>query len=90
MNGIEDVDEQDELKLTRLFLARGADIFKCERQGNAPLHEAAKANHELTAKLLVPRGAAVDARNKGEETPLFIAAASDSDDVVQVLIEFRS
>jgi len=52
-----------------------------------PLHTSAQRNAVGVARLLIDRGAGVDAKAKAGMTPLHIAAGNDAHEMVQLLIE---
>ena len=54
--------------------------------GNTALHYAAAADHTKSAFILLNKGAAIDARNKGQETPLHRAAARGSLRTAKLLV----
>lgn len=53
-----------------ILLDLGADVHRGERAGGTPLHSAAGAHNDENARLLLARGARVDALDKGGFTPL--------------------
>jgi len=52
-----------------------ADVNAIDRNGDTPLHAAARGCHRRVAELLLAKGAKIDARNFAGETPLFAAAS---------------
>jgi uncharacterized protein len=78
--------------LARLFLDRGADVnarSKSETvaRANTPLHAAAANRHVQVAALLLERGADVNAKDGHGFTPLALAANSQSDLLMLMLLE---
>ena len=65
---------------------RGAAVNATDSQGLTPLHFAAWKNTPDVAKLLMDRGAAVNATIKGN-TPLHVAASYNAPDVAKLLID---
>ena len=53
--------------------------------GFSPLHWAAKYGQYKIAELLIHRGARVNVVNKGDDTPLHLAAAHGHHDVVRLV-----
>src|SRR2546421_715796 len=67
----------------RRLVERGAHI---DRPGWSPLHYAAPGPQPAVVKLLLDRGAAVDARSPNRTTPLMMAAQYGSEASVDVLL----
>ncbi|KAF8245041.1 hypothetical protein K440DRAFT_663078 [Wilcoxina mikolae CBS 423.85] len=57
--------------------------------GDTPLHVVARLGHETMTKLLVERGANVDAENVSNETPLQIASSLGYQTLAQTLLEAK-
>ena len=53
--------------------------------GFSPLHWCCKEGHAKLAELLVGRGARINATNRGDDTPLHLAAAHGHKDIVQLV-----
>jgi uncharacterized protein len=72
----------------RLLLEHGADVAAAARNGMQvqPLHAAIASGHADTSRLLLERGAAVNARQQAGYTPLMGAAAAGRRDLVDLLI----
>lgn len=72
-------------------LDRGADVnSKAQSLIHAertPLHEAAALNRAEIMKLLIERGADVDARDENGATPLHLAATRRSIDAIDILLD---
>uniref|UniRef100_A0A0D9ZBM0 Uncharacterized protein n=1 Tax=Oryza glumipatula TaxID=40148 RepID=A0A0D9ZBM0_9ORYZ len=73
----------------KYFLDKGADPNKKYAEGFAPLHEAAKIGHVGIARLLLSKGASVDA-SSSEGTPLHVAASNGKSSIVQILLEHHA
>ena len=76
------------------LLTRGAptdsDWYTRERSGLTPLMEACESNHPLTAEHLLKWGAAVDARDKNNNTALHYAYVNNAADCVRLLLAHNS
>ncbi|KAK8130582.1 hypothetical protein PG999_002962 [Apiospora kogelbergensis] len=89
----EDVDEGSEYptatsieRLIRIFTQLGADVNRRDKQGNTPLHEAAKrGNLSATRALLRVPGIEVSACNESKLTPLDFARVDLNERVVKAL-----
>ncbi|MCC6070784.1 ankyrin repeat domain-containing protein [Massilia sp. GCM10020059] len=66
------------------LLERGAAV---NRKGWSPLHYAAAGGADDIARILIDRGAAINARAPGGLTPLMMAAREGQDSAVAVLLE---
>jgi len=75
--------------IVRLLLERGADPGGAGHISPfaAPLHTAAAANQLEIARLLIEKGAPIDARQQGGYTPLMIACVQGRRDIVDLLLE---
>ncbi|RYP16766.1 hypothetical protein DL767_010132 [Monosporascus sp. MG133] len=87
-----DVQEADEGALRvmddLLIEDKGAAIeAKYKEYGQAPLSWAAGEGHEALVRLLVEKGAAIEAKDKEGRTPLSWAAAKGHEAVVRLLVE---
>ncbi len=69
------------------LLTNGADPRCVDSQGNTPLHYAARAAQPIVAALLCDAAAPIDAVNHDGQTPLAIACAAGSRDLVRFLLE---
>ncbi|MDA1164824.1 MAG: ankyrin repeat domain-containing protein [Planctomycetota bacterium] len=79
---------RDDLAETKRLLDRNARINERRPQGGStPLSSAALHGHLEIVKLLIQRGAKVDATNEDGNTPLHVAAFLCRTDVVQLLLE---
>jgi len=74
-------------EVVRLLLERGANPNAKDKDGETPLHEAAKNGHVDVVKLLLEKGADLNARDYMGRTPLHYAAENGHVDVVKLLLE---
>lgn len=74
---------RDQTALVQRLLNRGAQV---NRPGWSPLHYAASAPDDGALKLLLQRGAAVDARAPNGMTPLMMAASEGPSTAVELLL----
>jgi ankyrin repeat protein len=78
-------------EVAELLLANGAVVDARDRWGNTPLHMAASAGYREVVEVLLAHGADVNAkappiaRTGGDWTPMYDAASSHHDDVVDLL-----
>jgi ankyrin repeat protein len=77
-------------EIAQLLIDSGADVEGATSPavgGDQPLHlAAARPSSASTAKLLIKRGARLDARNKAGKTPLIAAVMADNFEVADVLL----
>lgn len=75
--------------LVRALIAAGADASVCDKEGNTPLHWAARAGDVGTAELLLLRNCPKDAENNRGETALHwgMRAGRAGMSVVSILLE---
>ncbi len=66
---------------------RKPSINRKDKNGNTPLHLAARRNNEAIVKLLLSKGADVNARNNRGVTPLHLAARHADLEIVKRLVE---
>jgi ankyrin repeat protein len=78
--------KSDCTEIVRILLDGGAQVNESET-GFTPLHAAAFAGNLETVKLLVSRGANVNARNSAKQTPLALAKKRTSEEIQKYLIE---
>lgn len=84
------VYEGDSEKVRRL-LDSGANIEERDPlDGSTPLYAAAEMRKEGIVRLLIERGANIEARNSRGETPLIVAAVMGSLPIVQQLIDAKA
>jgi ankyrin repeat protein len=76
--------QEGDADVVEALLKAGADANKADDDGNAPLSGAASAP---IAKMLIERGADVNATNNLGETALLTAALDDRADVVEALLQ---
>jgi len=67
--------ERDVTEMATLALTGGDDVNAADVRGDTPLHYAARNGLNRVVELLVTQGAALDARNRGRETPAETAEA---------------
>lgn len=83
--------EDDNLEKAIDALDRGADVNSKSQSlihaVRTSLHEAAALNRTEIMKLLIERGADVDARDENGVTPLHLAAARQSHDAIEILLD---
>ena len=72
-------------EIVRVLLEGGAKVNESET-GFTPLHAAAFTGSLETVKLLVSRGANVNARNSAKQTPLALAKKRTSEEIQKYLI----
>ncbi len=67
-----------------------ADI--CDKKRNTPLHSAGRACEIETCRILLNKGASLEATNEAGETPLHLAAEENNLEVIELFVEskFRS
>ncbi|KAI1110439.1 ankyrin repeat-containing domain protein [Nemania sp. NC0429] len=76
----------DDLGLVMLLLEKGANPNACDEDGEAPLHNAARAGYARVARLLLKGNADPDTVSSDGVTALHIAAKHGHDAVVRVLL----
>ena len=72
---------------TKQIKTSGAKINAKDKDGDTPLHAAAKKNLLDAAGLLIEKGAKVNVRSENGSTPLHRATDDDSVEVARLLIE---
>jgi ankyrin repeat protein len=65
------------------LILRGADVNYAMMFGRTPLHEAARNGDRDTMKLLLDRGANVNAKDEAGDTPLDCAEDSEKKDLLR-------
>lgn len=79
---------QDKLQDVKIFLdANPSAVLWKDINNITALHFAAIKDRKAIAKLLLEKGANVNAKNKNRVTPLHFAAYEGHEDIVQLLIE---
>lgn len=83
------VCERNDFDLLKKLLPRITDVsgVPADAAGDTILHRAVRAGRADLVGELVRRGAAVDARNKHEDTPLHLAAEIENEACVRALLE---
>ncbi|KAL4778818.1 ankyrin repeat-containing domain protein [Aspergillus varians] len=71
----------------RLLLEQGVDMTVRNVRGAYPLHWAAEHGHRGVASILLSVGAQVDAKDKFEETALFLACRRRNEEMVHFLLD---
>ena len=78
----------DRNETVRLLLGAGANVnAAAPSTGVTALHNAARMGNVALAKLLIERGADLEARMKSKATPLMLAARSGSTEAVAILLK---
>ncbi|KAJ8290991.1 hypothetical protein GJAV_G00020020 [Gymnothorax javanicus] len=80
----------DDVIRTMLDLKADIDINMADKYGGTALHAAALSGHVSTVRLLLERGAMVDALDVMKHTPLFRACEMGHRDVILTLIKGRA
>ena len=75
----------DNARLQQLHTPQSMD--GTDLAGMTALHWAVLAGHELCARILLDRGADVDALQRGGNTPLLLAAITGSETMVRLLVD---
>ena len=80
---------QESLEICKLLLNIGADVMCLDKEGNTPVHWAARAGHIEVLRLLLVRNCPLDVQNDDGETPLHLAmrAGDKGAGAVKVLVE---
>ncbi|MCH9627242.1 MAG: hypothetical protein S4CHLAM2_08770 [Chlamydiales bacterium] len=78
--------EEKRAELIALFLDAGIDTEEIDNKGFTALHYAAQENLVVAARVLIRRGAKVDAASRARTTPLHEAARCGSAAVLQLLL----
>ena len=87
-NNLFDVARIGDVKRCQLLIEQGAIVHATDWFGWTPLHLAASEGHPDVCRLLLERGASVNAAtNRYGITPLHDAAANGHDEVCQLLIQ---
>ncbi|KAJ3320294.1 hypothetical protein HDU76_000343 [Blyttiomyces sp. JEL0837] len=80
--------ENGHLHLLDLLIENGADILALQpREGNAPIHSAAKQGNKDVVVSLLKLGVDILARNHSGDTAAHVAATHNSDRVLRVLLD---
>ena len=67
------------------LISKGADVNTTDKNGSAPLHQAAGFGRADMVALLLQKGARVNPRNRDNETPLYRAGGNAHKKVVEIL-----
>ena len=73
-------DECDILNLAKLLLKCGAEVNRCDKANNTPLHLAMQRNRFMIAETLLEHGADANVENSGGMTPLQVLSQSHIED----------
>jgi ankyrin repeat protein len=81
--------EEGDLVAIEALVATGCDLALFDDLGHTPLHRAVACEHYKAAKLLLSRGANVNANDdqRAGETPLGLAVQRNYPEMVQLLLE---
>ena len=63
-------NSREALEICQLLINSGADVMCCDKEGNTPLHWAARAGHSDVIRLLVHKCCPLNAQNDAGETAL--------------------
>ena len=86
-SGIHKAASNGNIDAVKQHLAAGTDIeLKCTGCGGTALGHAAKHGHKEIVELLIAEGAGVNAKKKGESTPLHNAAWGGNKEIIELLI----
>ncbi|XP_014252075.1 ankyrin-3-like [Cimex lectularius] len=78
------------VKDVKRLISRGVALDSPDNRGFTPLHEAAKDDDcTQIARILLKAGAYVDHKTVEDETPLYIACANSSENMVKLLIAHK-
>lgn len=72
------------------LLVHNANPNQTKKNGQTPLHVAARCNQVIQAKMLLNAGAQIDARDKEGHTPLSVAIQSAQLDIAKRLLEEKA
>lgn len=80
---------REALEICQLLINSGADVMCCDKEGNTPLHWAARAGHGEVLGLLLQKNCPLDAQNDAGETALHWAmrAGNRGAGAVKALVE---
>ncbi len=80
---------QGDSSMTQFLLQNGADDKVEDNEGKAPLHVLSASFHPMPkfVRLLLERGADVNAKDKNDATPLLLAIRGGNEAIVRILIE---
>jgi ankyrin repeat protein len=79
--------DRGDIEIATLLIAHGAQTdFANDADVDTAVHQAARGGHIDVLKLLLAKGAKVDAKGVNQSTPLLLAAADDHNDCVEFLL----
>ncbi len=84
--------KRGDLETVEVALDGGVDVNLCNKYGHTPLMEAARTGNTVIGKLLIERGASLNARthfprSNFQNTPLSVAIISGKPSFVRLLLE---
>ena len=71
-------EERRTLELARILIELGVDVNAADNRGQTALHHAVLKDFESVVQYLVAQGAAINATNERQQTPLLLAATSQT------------
>ena len=77
--------EQNNLETMKSELEKGIDVLSLDSKENTALHIAVRKGNKIAVELLLQYGAAIHARNKNGETPLFLAECRAQQEILNLL-----
>lgn len=79
--------EDEKAEIVKTLCSHGADPNLPDETGHMPLHQAVHNAHLAAARQLLDCGADINAATKSRRTPLYLAIAKRSTDIVSLLCE---
>ena len=74
-------------RATQLLVSKGADVNRCDVEGDSPLHAAIKVKSSQLVTLLLKTGADPNIANKAQRTALFVACFWEQFEIACKLLE---
>ena len=78
---------EDDPRLARLLIERGADPNTRSWDDQTPLHYASRDGHIEKARVLIEHGANVEVKDNNGRTPLDIASSNQREEIIKLLLE---